>query len=247
MHLVTHSHSRTYEIVCVVSSEETFGERAWLAHCGVPTHAHSIRRFCGRRGASLYRDFDARAEYDRETVELLEPFAPDVVLLDGYLYVVTGPLLAGYPHRLLNLHFSDLTLRLPDGRPRFPGLRAVRDALAAGQPATYATVHLVNEELDSGAPLVQSWPFPASPLVRGRHARKGSGILKAYASAHQAWMMQATAGPLWAAALGLLDRGEVDLDAWAAANPAAVTPWMLEESGRVVAPFDRADLVRKTA
>lgn len=72
-----------------------------------------------------------------------------------------------------------VTLRLPDGRPRFPGLRAVRDALAAGQSATYATVHLVNEELDGGAPLVQSWPFPVSPLVRGARARRPDGMKSA--------------------------------------------------------------------
>jgi phosphoribosylglycinamide formyltransferase 1 len=63
----------TYEIVGVVSSEATFDEEVRVERRGIPTRPHPIRAFAGSRQA-----------YDAETAALLEPFMPDLVLLDGY-------------------------------------------------------------------------------------------------------------------------------------------------------------------
>ena len=122
------------------------------------------------------------------------------MLLDGYLYLVTPALLARFRNRVLNLHFSDLTLRTVDGAPRFPGLRAVRDALADGLGETRATVHLVNDKPDDGPPIVRSWPFPVSPLVEELRTQSADDVFKAYVFAHQHWMMRTASGPLIAAA-----------------------------------------------
>ena len=157
--------SRPYQIVAAVTSELSFDGQMRVAAHGVPTRAHAIQEFYRRRDAHVYRDFRTRAAFDRETVRILAGYSPDIVLLDGYLYLATHELLDAYPARVLNLHFSDLTLRHPDGRPRYPGIRAVRDALADGRVSTRATVHLVDGEPDGGAPIAKSWPFPVSPLV----------------------------------------------------------------------------------
>ena len=69
---------------------------------------------------------DLRAAYDAETVAILKPFGPDLILTAGYLYLLTEPMLAAFRNRILNLHFADLTLRTPDGEPGFPGIHAVR-------------------------------------------------------------------------------------------------------------------------
>jgi folate-dependent phosphoribosylglycinamide formyltransferase PurN len=222
-----------YEIVAVVTSELAFDEQRRVAAHGVPVRAHAIHEFYRRRDADLYRDFRVRAEYDRETVARLAPFAPDLVLLDGYLYLATRELLDAYPARILNLHFSDLTLRQADGRPLYPGIRAVRDAVADGRSATKATVHLVNLEPDGGAPLVESWPFPVSPLAGDARAWGARDMLKAYAFAHQEWMMRAASGPLVAAAFRLIAGGAVDLNALVAANPADVLPRTVDRHGHI--------------
>ena len=242
MHLLTRDSERghAFDVVCVVSSDDTFEDRDAVAAQGVPTESQSIRRFYERRGAALYRDFDARASYDAGTVDLLRPHAPDLVLLAGYLFLVTDTLLTAYPRRILNLHFSDLTLRHPGGRPRFPGIGAVRDALAAGHPSTAATVHLVDRGPDTGPPIVQSWPFMAAPLVRDGRRWHARHMLNAYAAAHQEWMARAAAGPLWSAALELVTSGSVDLDDLALRNPAAVAPWKLDERHVVTAPADES-------
>ncbi len=227
---------RRYDVVCTMSTEYAFAEEVRIERRGVPTRGHSIRDFYGRHGAPLYRDFAARAAFDLETVHRLQPYAPDLILLTGYTYLVTEVLLDAYPNRVINLHFSDLTLRLGDGRPRFPGLRAVRDALAVGQPETFATVHLVDDRPDAGAPIVRSWGFAAAPLVRDARIWNALDMFKAYAFAHEQWMMRAASGPLLAAALQLVATGAVDLDALGASDPACVVPWRLDERGALRAP-----------
>lgn len=215
----------SYDIVCVVSSEETFAEEVRVERRGIPTRAHPLRSFGGSRQA-----------YDAETVRILEPFMPDLILLDGYLYLVTEPLLAAYRSRIINLHFSDLTLRTPTGAPRFPGIRAVRDSIAAGCADTRATVHLVDPFPDAGPPIVRSWPFPVSPLVESIRTLDAPDAFKAYVYAHQQWMMRTASGPLINAALRLIASGGIDLDALAAAPRADRGPWLLEQQGRLLEP-----------
>lgn len=225
-----------YEIACVVTSETACAEERRLAALGVPVASHPIGGFYAQRGASMFRDFDTRAAYDRATLDAIARYAPDLVVLDGYLYLVTRPLLDAFPARILNLHFSDLTLRTPDGRPRYPGPRAVRDAIFDEQTETSATVHLVNEVPDGGAPVVRSWPYPVSPLASRARAWQAFDVLKAYAFAHQEWMIRGSSGLLLAASLALVADGRVDLDALAAADPAASAPWLVDEQGRLAPP-----------
>jgi phosphoribosylglycinamide formyltransferase-1 len=225
--------THTYEIVVVVTSELGFDQQTRVSAAGVPIRAHSIHEFYRRHDADLYHDFRMRARFDREMVGLLSQFAPDVVLLDGYLYLLTREFLDAYVGRVLNLHFSDLTLRRADGRPLYCGIRAVRDALLDGRAATKATVHLVNDEPDGGPPLVESWPFPVSPLVHDALSWNARDMLKAYAFAHQEWMMRAAAGPLMDAALRLIAERTVDLHALASLDPSRVIPRTVDRDGHI--------------
>ena len=237
MYLLNRSPDRgaSFEVACVVTSDDTFDEEVRVERRGIPTLVHPIRRFFEKRGTSLYRDAGARREYDAETVKRIEPYFPDVLLLDGYLYLVTRPLLAAFPNRIINLHFSDLTLRQPGGGPRFPGIRSVRDAIAAGCPETRATVHLVNERPDDGAPIVRSWPFPVAPLVEDMLAEGASNTFGSYVYAHQQWMMQTASGPLMAAALRLIATGAVRLRDLAREPRADAGAWQLDEQGSLLA------------
>ncbi len=226
----------TYEIVCVVSSEDTFAEEVRVERRGIPTRAHPIQRFYAARSPLPVHRLGTRAAYDAETLELLDPYMPDLVLLDGYLYLVTDPLLNAYPARIISLHFSDLMIRRADGSPRFPGVRAVRDALSAGCAETRATVHLVDEAPDNGPPIVRSWPFPVSLLVEELRTQHLPDVFKAYAYAHQQWMLRTVSGPLVAAALRLIATGAVDLTELAAAGAGRSAPWLLDQDGSLLAP-----------
>lgn len=238
VHLLTSDPARgtAFEIVAVVTSESTCPEADMLNACGVPQVVHDIRAFYDARASTVYRDFVTRRAYDRATVDLLAPFEPDLVLLDGYLYLLTRPMLEAYANRILNLHFSDLTIRRADHRPAYVGIRAVRDALADGQIETSATLHLVNDEPDGGAPVVRSWHFPVSPLVARARQWQAMDMLKAYAFAHQEWMIREASGPVLSAALALIAAGKVDLDALGQVDAAFVTPWHVDAKSRLTPP-----------
>src|SRR5262249_10767808 len=102
----------------------------------------------------------------------------------------------------------------------------------AGCAETRATVHLVAEQPDAGAPIVRSWPFPVSPLVEALQSQAARDAIDAYIFAHEQWMSRAVSGPVMAAALGLIATGAVDLSAMAAAPPS--WPWLLEPDGDLV-------------
>lgn len=224
---------RLYDIVCCLTTEDSFAEREVAADRGIPVIAHPIRRFCHARGWPL-SDPVVRAAYDASTVERLAPCRLDLVVLAGYLYVLSEPMLAWFRHRIVNIHHSDLTIRNGNGSPRWPGLRAVRDALLAGAAETRATVHLVTKELDQGPPVLRSWPFRVSPLVADAVTMHAEDVFKAYVFAHQEWMIRSTWGPLAAATIELIARRRVDLCALAEASTAGFgQPWDLDEELRV--------------
>ncbi|HEY7413282.1 MAG TPA: formyltransferase family protein [Vicinamibacteria bacterium] len=198
-----------YEVVACVTSSEAFPElRREAEAAGVPFVSNPIRTFYRWTGAPL-RDLSVREDYDRGTLHILRGCRCDLVVLAGYLYRLTAPMLAAFPGHILNVHHADLTLRDAHGGPRYPGLRAVRSALFAGEPETRATLHVVTQELDAGPALLRSWPFPVSPLVAEGRRRGAIDMLKAYAFAHQQWVLLTAFGPLLARGLELWAAGRM--------------------------------------
>ena len=225
-----------YEIVGCITNQTTFEEEVRVERRGIPIASLPIRAFYAARGARDCRDMTLRVAYDIELLARLEPWFPDIILLDGYLHLVTAPLLERFRHRVLNLHFSDLTLRTSTGAPRYPGIRAVRDALAAGCSETRATVHLVDARADGGPPIIRSRPFAVSPLVDELRTQSDDRAFRAYAFAHEQWMLRTVSGPLLAAAFGLVSNGAVDLDAAAIGDASESATWLLERGGVLTAP-----------
>ncbi len=191
---------RRWELACVFSSETDFETHGLFLDAEVPFVSYPIRDFYRRRSARL-SDMGLRREYDAHVSALLRLWAPDLLLFSSYLYVATPALLATAPEGAINIHGSDLFLFGTDGRPKYPGLRAVADAILAGEPETRATAHWVTEEVDAGPPIVRSRPYPVAPFVRGLLATGNRRAVKAYACAHQEWMLADAWGPLAVQAL----------------------------------------------
>jgi phosphoribosylglycinamide formyltransferase-1 len=230
LHLLNRDPRRgsAYEVACCITSEETFAEQVQVERRGIPCLPHPVSEFCARHGATR-TDRRARAQYDLATVALLRGYAPDLVLLDGYLLLLTAPMLDEYDGRIINLHHSDLTLRHRDGSARYPGLRAVRDAIAAGETETRASAHLVTAALDDGPVLLRSWAFPVPPIAAWARAHEAFDVLKPTIWAHQEWMLRAAWGPMMAAALELAETGMRQLGS--AIDPARAGRWSLSPDG----------------
>ena len=88
-----------------------------------------------------------RAERDLMLATWLEEHGVELVVLAGYMHLLTKPFLDRFPERIVNVHPSLL--------PAFPGAHSIADALAAGVDTTGVTVHYVDEGLDTGAVIAQ--------------------------------------------------------------------------------------------
>ena len=203
--LANRSRGWRWKLVCALANEEDFADRGLFESAGVPVVTHPIRPFYRSRRGRL-ADRELRREYDEQLVALLSRFRPDLLLLSSYLYVVTAPLIDSVGGAVVNIHGSDLTRRGVDGHPRYLGLRAVADAILAGETETRATAHWVTEEVDLGPPILRSRPFPVAPLVRPLLDRDRNAV-KAYARAHQEWMLREAWGRLWNAVVRLVVSG----------------------------------------
>jgi phosphoribosylglycinamide formyltransferase-1 len=90
-----------------------------------------------------------REAYDRQVVAVLNEHKVDLVCLAGYMRLLSPYFVAAFPNRILNIHPSLL--------PSFPGLESQRQALEYGVKFAGCTVHFVDENLDAGPIVLQSF------------------------------------------------------------------------------------------
>lgn len=98
--------------------------------------------------------FDGREAFDAALMARIDAFAPDLVVLAGFMRILSGGFVRHYQGRLLNIHPSLL--------PKYKGLHTHRRALEAGDAEHGCSVHFVTEELDGG-PLVVQAVVPVAP------------------------------------------------------------------------------------
>jgi phosphoribosylglycinamide formyltransferase-1 len=115
---------------------------------------------------ALFRDHRGRAreDFDAELATLLREHGVDLVCLGGYMRLLSSGFIRAFPERVINVHPSLL--------PAFPGRDAQRQAWEHGVRVSGATVHLVDEGLDSGPILLQeAVPVLPSDSVEDLSAR----------------------------------------------------------------------------
>ncbi len=122
------------EIAVVVSNRAAARGLERARGAGIPTE------HLGGKGV-------ARAAYDEALAALLARYAPDVIVLAGFMRIFTPEFVARYAGRMLNIHPSLL--------PAYPGLDTHRRAIEARERWHGATVHFVTAELDAGPAIIQ--------------------------------------------------------------------------------------------
>ena len=109
----------------------------------------AIARAQGIATASIdHKAFASRAEFDAELIRQIDPYAPVLVVLAGFMRILTPEFVAHYAGRLVNIHPSLL--------PAFTGMNTHQRAIDAGCRFAGATVHRVTAELDVGPILAQA-------------------------------------------------------------------------------------------
>lgn len=209
-YLVEHDsgYGAAYEVAVGVTSTPDAPGIGAFREAGVPVVVNDIEAYYARHDAPR-RDLDVRAAYDARTRGVLDEFEPDLVVLSGYMWILTEAVIGAYP--TVNVHPADLTILDEDGHRVYVGFDPVTDAIRSGEPDTRSVVHYVTPEIDAGPILVRSKPFPVhTPLVEGLEAYDGLGGLAKYAAAHQEWMKWEGDGPAIAMALHLVAAGRVE-------------------------------------
>lgn len=106
-------------------------------------------RVLGVPAQALTADKDAdRAAYDRRLADAIRDCSPTLIVLAGYMRILSAPFVAEFAGKILNIHPSLL--------PKYPGLHTHRRALQAHETEHGATVHFVTEQLDGGPPVIQA-------------------------------------------------------------------------------------------
>src|SRR5207302_7410028 len=104
-------------------------------------------------------------EAEEELVKMLRGAGVGLVVLAGFMRVLRAPMLRAFPQRIINIHPSLL--------PKFTGLEAWKQALAAGEKVTGCTVHYVDDRFDHGKILAQRYVvISPADSTDSLHARK---------------------------------------------------------------------------
>ena len=130
------------QVVAVVANRPGAPALAFAAAQGITTAVVDHQRF------------GSREAFDAALAQVVDGFAPDLVVLAGFMRILTDGFVAHYAGRLLNIHPSLL--------PAFAGLHTHRRAIEAGCKLAGATVHFVTPELDHG-PIVAQAVVPVLP------------------------------------------------------------------------------------
>lgn len=135
------------KIVAVISNKKDAVALERARKHGLPDVFVDPKPFTGRP--------DSREAYDRALLEILTSYDVELVLLAGYMKIVTAVLVNAYTNRMMNIHPSLL--------PSFPGLDVQKKAIEWGCKLAGCTVHFVTEGVDEGPIILQA----AVPILDG--------------------------------------------------------------------------------
>lgn len=140
------------EIVAVGADRDGIEGLARAERAGIPTFVHRVR------------DHDTREEWDAAVTESVREYAPDLVVLAGFMKLVGEEFLGEFGGRTVNTH--------PALSPSFPGMHGAADALAYGVKVTGATLFVVDAGVDTGAIVAQTAvPVADDDTVETLHER----------------------------------------------------------------------------
>ena len=95
-----------------------------------------------------HTEFSSREEFDGKLIHEIDQFGPDLVVLAGFMRILTPDFVRRYKGRLINIHPSLL--------PKYPGLNTYQRAIHAGDEEHGTSVHFVTEQLDGGPVILQA-------------------------------------------------------------------------------------------
>ena len=135
--IINNAKSIDLTICCVISNKtDAFGLKR-AAKVGIPCIAIDET------------SFDSKLGFDQEIMKVIDNYQPGVIILAGYMRILSDDFISKYFGKILNIHPSLL--------PKFPGLNTHQRAIEASEKKHGASVHFVTEELDGGPVIAQEF------------------------------------------------------------------------------------------
>ncbi|OOE67325.1 phosphoribosylglycinamide formyltransferase [Salinivibrio sp. ML198] len=134
--LIDNIHAQHANIVAVIANKADAYGLTRAKHAGIPDQVVANT------------DYASREEYDAALIRALDAYQPDLVVLAGFMRILTPGFVAHYAGRMLNIHPSLL--------PKYTGLHTHQRAIDAGDTEHGTSVHFVTEELDGGPVILQA-------------------------------------------------------------------------------------------
>jgi len=125
------------ELSCVISNEPEAGGIKKAQHLGLPTQILS------------HKNFETRELFDQELVAAIKNINPNLIILAGFMRILTSIFTSAFEGKILNIHPSLL--------PKYPGLHTHESALKNDDLEHGITIHFVTEELDGGPIIAQGY------------------------------------------------------------------------------------------
>lgn len=177
-----------YQIVGAFTDNKNAQGISLVKGVGIELEVLDIHDYFDARNAKLNNQ-EIRKEYFVEVSRRIGRFKADLLMLSGFMRIITEPILSEYHNRILNVHPANLSILDEEGRRKYIGMDAVAKAIASGEKETRSTIHLVTADLDGGPIVVLSDPLPIKPGVQPEE--------------HQEQMKWVCDGPAYAKALAL--------------------------------------------
>ncbi len=98
-----------------------------------------------------HKDYSQRIDFDKKLIEVIDSYQADLIVLAGFMRILTDDFVQNYPNKIINIHPSLL--------PKYKGLHTHKRALEAGDQEHGLTIHFVCPELDSG-PIIKQVKIP---------------------------------------------------------------------------------------
>ncbi|MCB1111764.1 MAG: hypothetical protein H7A37_09370 [Chlamydiales bacterium] len=175
----------------------------------IPVIYHSFSKFFEENELEDRKDPSTREAYDKEVIDLVEEcalendFEIDLIVLAGYMRLVSSAFLKHFQNKVINIHPADLSVIDSEGNRRFTGADAVYLALSEGETRTRSSVILVDEHVDAGPVLV------SGPWLR---YHEKFPVTKDRAKMHQEKQKEHSDWPALNKAIELISTGKLSID-----------------------------------
>ncbi len=144
-----------YKVAGIITDNQFSNAKKIGADFNIPVEINDINEFYKTKGLPK-KDLSIRKEFDMISLRLIEKYNPDIIVLAGYMSILTDVIIKRY--LTINVHPANLSIKNTDGTRKYTGAHAVRDAILSGEKYIHSSTHIVEEIVDNGRLLLISKP-----------------------------------------------------------------------------------------